>query len=183
MENRDQFDDVLDSALKNYGDVEPRAGLEGRVLARLTEGEVRRHTGWVWAVGAAAFASLAITIVVVGSSFWTKEPAVGRPPIAAVARKSNEEATTTVPAQRQEHSSTRRRRSLQVRTNVPLLAAHTPRLDKFPSPRPLSEQERLLKLYVTNFPQQAAIMARQQSAWEKELADKGWQNSLDSDSN
>ena len=31
---RDQFEDLLDGALKQYGNVEPRPGLEGRVLAR-----------------------------------------------------------------------------------------------------------------------------------------------------
>jgi len=183
MGNRDQFDDILDNALKCYGDVEPRAGLEGRVLARLTEGQVHRHTGWVWALGTAAVACLVITSALVANRFWTKAPTARKNPIAAAVSKSNETASATVPAERQEHSSRRHHRGLQVRTNVPLLAADTPRLDKFPSPQPLSDQERLLKVYVTNFPQQAALMARQQSAWEKELADKGWKNSLDSDSN
>ena len=183
MENRDQLDDVLDSALKRYGDVEPRAGLEGRVLARLTEGQARRNRGWGWALGAAAFACLVITSALVGNRFWTKAPTIRRNPTAAIARKSNELASATVPEQKQEHSSRRHHRSLQVRTNVSLLAADAPHLDKFPCPRPLSEQERLLKVYVTNFPQQAALMARQQSAWEKELSDEGWKDSVDSDSN
>src|SRR6185437_926106 len=108
MQNRDQFDDVLDSALKRYGDVEPRAGLEGRVLARLTEAQVRRHTGWGWALGAAAVACLVITTVLVGNSFWTKAPTVRRNAIATVARKSDELARAMGPAQRQEHSSKRR---------------------------------------------------------------------------
>lgn len=181
--DKDEFDDLLDGALKRYGEAEPRAGIEGRVLARITESRVRRNKAWVWALGAAAVSCLVITIALVGNQFWTKAPTVRRNPIAAVAHKSDELASATVPAHRQESSIRRHHHSLQVRTNVPFLAADTPRLDRFPSPQPLSEQERLLKMYVTNFPQQAALIARQQSAWEKELADQGWKNSVDSDSN
>jgi hypothetical protein len=35
----------------------------------------------------------------------------------------------------------------------------TPKLERFPSPRPLSEQEQMLASYVENHPQTAALVA------------------------
>ncbi len=42
-------------------------------------------------------------------------------------------------------------------------AAAIPKLDQFPSPQPLSEQERILAGYVENFPERAALVAKMQS--------------------
>jgi hypothetical protein len=39
-------------------------------------------------------------------------------------------------------------------------AASAPKLDQFPSPQPLSEQEKILAHYVTNYPQHAALIAQ-----------------------
>ena len=35
-----------------------------------------------------------------------------------------------------------------------------PKLDQFPSPQPLSEQEKLLQSYVAKYPEQAVLIAR-----------------------
>jgi len=43
------------------------------------------------------------------------------------------------------------------------VVAATPRLDRFPSPEPLSEQERLLRNYVAQYPEQAVRLARLRS--------------------
>jgi hypothetical protein len=45
----------------------------------------------------------------------------------------------------------------------------SPRLDQFPSQRPLSEQEQLLKTYVSRFPKEAALIADEQAQREKEI--------------
>ena len=42
--------------------------------------------------------------------------------------------------------------------------AAAPKLDHFPSPQPLSEQEKLLLDYVERFPEQAARVAEAQTA-------------------
>lgn len=39
-------------------------------------------------------------------------------------------------------------------------AAAIPRLDVFPSPQPLSEQEKIMASYVAEYPEQAALIAR-----------------------
>jgi len=46
--------------------------------------------------------------------------------------------------------------------------ARSPKLSQFPSPQPLSEQERLLVRYVTDFPQEAAMVAKAQARAEAE---------------
>ena len=38
--------------------------------------------------------------------------------------------------------------------------ADNPKLDQFPSPQPLSEQEKILESYVANYPEHAALIAR-----------------------
>jgi hypothetical protein len=42
-------------------------------------------------------------------------------------------------------------------------------LAQFPSPRPLTEQEQFLRIYVRNFPQQAAIVAQDQTKTDQEM--------------
>jgi hypothetical protein len=44
-----------------------------------------------------------------------------------------------------------------------------PRLDQFPSAQPLSEQEIALARYVSQFPQEATLIARAQGEYEKEI--------------
>jgi len=46
------------------------------------------------------------------------------------------------------------------------------RLDRFPSPQPLSEQELALARYVSEFPQEATLIARTQAEFENEIRQK-----------
>jgi hypothetical protein len=46
------------------------------------------------------------------------------------------------------------------------VAEANPKLDVFPSPRPLSEQERILESYVNQFRQEAVLIARARSELE-----------------
>lgn len=50
------------------------------------------------------------------------------------------------------------------------------KLDQFPSPQPLTEQERLLARYVQDYPQEAVILAREQAEFEKEI--EQWKRDL-----
>ena len=47
--------------------------------------------------------------------------------------------------------------------------ASEPRLEQFPSPSPLSEEEKLLKEFVRNSPQEAVLVAQAQAERQKEL--------------
>src|SRR5438270_10501553 len=65
--NERKFDEFLDSALADYSNVEPRTGLEGRILARLsssaTEAESRTWLRWWPAVTAFAAAVIVLAIL------------------------------------------------------------------------------------------------------------------------
>ena len=55
------------------------------------------------------------------------------------------------------------------RARPTVVAAANPKLDQFPSPRPLSEEEQLLVRYVHEFPEEAVLIAKAQAESEKEI--------------
>lgn len=165
----DRVDQWLDRALRQYSDAEPRAGLEQRILANLES--VRRNASighaWAWSFAAAALAAC------VGLAFWigstnhsakrsvanvTSTPA---PVVSVEPTQHVQPLTPTVHVAK--HHVTRHvsRRLIEM--------ANEPRLEQFPSPRPLSEQERLLTRYVTQCPQEAVTVAQAQLERRKEL--------------
>jgi len=165
---QDELDRMLDAALAKYATVEPRAGLEGRVLANL-QAERDRVPNRAWWRGIVAVAgALAALVVVALALAWR----AGKPSHPAVANQSSTapEVSTTpivttgggnqVPANQarpQERVAMRRAAAYHPQ---PKVVASNPKLDQFPSPRPLSEQEKILENYVTNYPEHAALIAR-----------------------
>src|SRR5215475_6584157 len=63
-QNRDPLDDLLDGALKQYGNVEPPLGLEARVLANLAAQASRTEARWirVWAAAGVSAAVLVLAL-------------------------------------------------------------------------------------------------------------------------
>ena len=165
--DRDQLDDLLDGALKQYGSVEPRAGLEGRVLARLTaEERATRREQWRWASPVAGFACLLAVVVWIGTEGKKEPPPHVRTQIAKIVAEQNQAKPTGI---RQQPGKASSPGTHAVRKSSPRVANAAPRLAKFPSPRPLGEQERLLVAYVSDFPEQAAESAQEQAKQEKDL--------------
>jgi hypothetical protein len=155
----DDLDRALDAALTKYAAVEPRAGLEERIRAHLrAEGtSSAAHAWWNWRVAAV----LAAVLVIAASLAWRWNKASHRPvvlhrpevkqaPIAPY-RSSGE---TAFASQRKPS----RHKTIGSRPQ-PQVAAVEPKLDVFPSPLPLSEQEKILSLYVEKYPQDAALVA------------------------
>lgn len=142
----DDLDRELDAALASYADVEPRAGLEQRVLARLERGE--RSRGWfTWALAIPALAALIIAV------WWARPTEVPAPPPVIAARiPFVKRETPVVP------TVTRHRRRPA--------AGELPKLAVFPSPSPLSEQERLLLAYVNRVGTQSVATATARNADE-----------------
>src|SRR6478609_2755196 len=68
----DELDRMLDAALKQYGSVEPRDGLEDRVLAQLRSASLNSpsRTSWYWGIGAAVVAALVMLLAVT----WRPHP-------------------------------------------------------------------------------------------------------------
>jgi len=158
----DALDHELDAALATYAAVEPRSGLEERVLANL---EARRaeapvRVAWRWLLASA----LTVVVLVLGLSLsWRiRKPqsakAIGRgvEHAAQGAQMGNATSQPQLPAPHRASIKTAARN--RPRNSSALLAA-VPHLRQFPSPRPLSQQEMLLARYVAKYPEQAALIA------------------------
>ena len=162
---QDELDRVLDTALTKYAAVEPREGLEERVLANLRAEHARvpDRAWWRWSV----MAALAAMVIVAVTLAWRS----GRPTHPVVAH--HQPATTQAPKEpatqvlsnsegNQVHHQERRaiRRTAARRPQSNIVMAANPKLDQFPSPQPLSEQEKLLQAYIAKYPERAVLIAR-----------------------
>lgn len=150
MTDRDkekQLDELLDSLLSHYASAEPRPGLETRVLATITQARRAKKVrwmglGWWWAVGGVTVVTTAALIAFSFYGGWphstkkqtqravqqrtTPEPKGNFGPGTAIARSVNH-------SHRQVHLA-------EVKKVV------------FPTPSPLSEQEKLLLRYLAGTP-------------------------------
>jgi hypothetical protein len=176
----DELGRKLDAALMTYSTGEPRPGLEDRVLANLRIERDRAAAGnwWRWpALGLAAAALVAVGLLIgrpiLGRAGKTTAeiPAYrsatapqGDPPAGIRTAMGNLGSTIhpAVPA------LTRRPARHGVR-DPQATVANGPRLDHFPSPRPLSREEKLLVRYVQDFPQEAILLAKAQAEFEEEM--------------
>ena len=150
----DELDRLLDAALKQYAAVRPREGLEGRILARIRSrtSEPESRARWRWLTAAAAVA-LVVIITLALRPHAKPQPTFAQhsstPPAPKVA------AATSQP--RPAINRPKRRLHTVSETQV---AQALPKLDQFPSPQPLSEEEKLLASYVAVYPKQAALLAK-----------------------
>jgi hypothetical protein len=165
----DPLDAGLDAALAKYSAVEPRAGLEERVLANLRVERARapERSWWRW--------GFAAVVLVIGAALaWrtakplhpvvVSPPAETQPAPTQASQTANAGAETVparVPPMRKQN-----RRPISTKLAV------DPKLDVFPSPQPLSEEELALARYVRNFPSDAKLVAQAQEASEREVLAK-----------
>jgi hypothetical protein len=171
--DRDQLDRELDATLAKYATAEPRTGLEQRVLANLHAEQIRtaERSWWRWpALGVTAAA-----VIVVGFLVWRWEkparditahqPAVRADEQTETHIATNDAVNPVRPAE-PAVTTTPVRRSIH---RPQVAVASEPRLDHFPSPRPLSDEEKLLVRYVQDFPQEAVMIAKAQADFEREM--------------
>ena len=164
-QDKDEFDRMLDAALAKYAAVEPRTGLEERVLANLRAEQARvpDHAWWRWSAIAAV---AAVFVVAVALSLRSDKPShavvANHPPTPIQARKERGTEILSIAhgsGTRPARPSTARKP--EMRPSPPEGAtARAPKLEQFPSPQPLSEQEKLLQDYVAENPEQAVLLAR-----------------------
>jgi hypothetical protein len=155
----DALDRELDIALAKYAAVEPRMGLEERVLANLRaeQEQLTRHSWWGWIV----VGTLAVAVIVVAAMLsWKPANNAGKhhPPIEAPRADgtqvaNNSELKEAGPRIRKPG----KRPSVHLRRTE---KAAEPKLEVFPSPLPLSEQEKMLASYVLEYPKEAALIAQ-----------------------
>jgi hypothetical protein len=181
----DALDLELDKALAQYSAVEPRTGLEDRVLANLRAEQTLApaRVWWRWT----AVAALAALLLVALTFLWRSgerrnyRDNVARDPFPAPARTTPDRSSngTQMATHRggDENRATHPVSARKPRTNIPraapALVASGPKLDQFPSPQPLSEQEKILASYVTKYPKNAALIARARAeALRQDLAEE-----------
>lgn len=154
-----QIDDMLDSLLASYSSAEPRPGLETRILANLRDAEKKAPQGWwnfkwIWA-GLAAAAIIVAAVLISGLHRVA-------PPTNVVVRTSQ---PVRQPEAIQPHAPTTHNETARIHRRKP----STPTLPQnatlalrdrpaiFPTPTPLSEQEKLLLSYVAGTPREEVV--------------------------
>ncbi|MGA8301013.1 MAG: hypothetical protein WCB53_03025 [Terriglobales bacterium] len=181
--NESDVDRWLDDALAVYAKAEPRAGLEGRVLAQLQaeredaeRSRVALRRGWWLALRVVTATGLAVIAVwvwqsgrdarqhVTAKKSATSQKETVRETVQGVSDSPSAVSPVTVQRGSGRLAETHppvlatKHRAIRPRSNQALAAA--PKLDQFPSPRPLSEQEQILMSYVARYPESAALVAQ-----------------------
>jgi hypothetical protein len=164
----------LNAALANFADVEPRAGLEDRILAQLQTHPAHQPRNILRLWPAFAFAAMLIAIAV--SASWrskTPEHEIAAHNSSIIKPKINPSAEPkTAEASRQQLAPTVVSRARKHDSPQTLKIAAAPKLDQFPSPQPWSEQELALARYVKQFPAEATLVAQAQQESEIEFQKK-----------
>ena len=163
----DALDRELNAALAKFVAVEPRTGLEQRVLANLRT-EQKRAPRTFWQGWPAVATSAALAVVLSISAVWRSarpahDVAVHRSPATTPTlpkpetQAANRGLSGSIPPRQ---AKLGRRNSPRLVNRIAMIAASAPKLDRFPSPQPLSEQEKILQTYLSNYPEDAVLVAR-----------------------
>ncbi len=143
-------DELLRASLRHYAGAEPRPGLEVRVLAgvRARQEAARRRKAWAWAVGIAAAAAM-VTLLV----FHLPHRQSNSLPVTAKAPANLSAPAAAKIAPPAQPPMPRRPRRPAAPSRVDT------RPQQFPTPRPLSEQEKLLLVYAQSLQGSSAASA------------------------
>lgn len=148
--NEKRLDEVLDSLLAAYSDVEPRPGLETRLISQLraeaeTETVCRPMFLWLWTSSAvAALAMVLIAVYILRPGDIPQPPAI---PVAGVPH-------LPVATPSNGHSPTVKEPRRPAATVEPAVIAEDVRQEVFPTPVALSPQEELLLKYLARTPRE-----------------------------
>jgi hypothetical protein len=156
----DALDRELDAALARYAAVEPRAGLETRVLAHLeAERELSSaHAAWKWPQVTALAAA---GVILVAMSVWIfRKPTQAVRHLPATQQNTQVGENSGTPTGKPPTLVATRKTSGHVPHHVQRVVTAVPKLEVFPSPHQLSEQEQLLANYIAQYPEHALLVAR-----------------------
>ena len=153
MPEHDELDLLIDSALRDYA--EPRAGLEKRMQARVSVEAIRpRPRRWVLAV--AAVSGMAVMVLLIYLIPWDLQqrpsqvaslPArpVGAPIVSTSGAHEIEKAVAPSPRGI--------RRRVQTVNRTQDSATTLPKLDVFPTPQPMTDEEQALVRFFGQVPE------------------------------
>jgi hypothetical protein len=140
-------DELLDASLANYRNVTPRAGLERRLLVGLQEARRRRR----WLAWGAALATGAAGVLLLVHALRVQPPLEPRRAVSTPVRESAQPTAPVTAANRPAALRQAVETTRKARPKVPVREVlHRP--EQFPTPVPLTEQEKLLLLYVREAP-------------------------------
>jgi len=151
-----EVDRWLDDALSEYANVEPRPGLENRMIGRMASETSSRKTirWWSFAMGAAMLALLLL---------WL------RPALQTVPAPHVQWSVVLPPPIQPSAPRNLSHRAIAKFQNVVVgRSSSGPKLDRFPSQSPLTEQERTLIRFAQNFPQRAILLAQAETDLQRE---------------
>ncbi len=167
----------LEAALALYASVAPRDGLEQRVLANLRGEREADRGGWSrwWLAGTSV--AVAMVVVMVGARIVLRkapDPTVvavspGVPPqIRALPHEDIDahfpKTLMEKPAERPKPVGREKGSRVHGPVEQSVIPAAQPKLEQFPSPQPLSEQEKILASYVERYPETAELVAKARAA-------------------
>ena len=155
-------DQWLESALIQFGRAEPRVGLENRLRANLRAERARAYLRKRCWRALGTVASLAAILVAVRVEERDRER---KPESTAATSTTNRAEARELVQPRPIPQIVHPAREVVLRRPAhrptrDLAVASTPKLAQFPSPQPLSEQERILASYVAKYPEHAALVAQ-----------------------
>ncbi|HTZ74275.1 MAG TPA: hypothetical protein VMB47_10175 [Candidatus Aquilonibacter sp.] len=160
------FDREIDEALARYAAVEPRKGFEQRVLANLQRADTRAERFRWRRLAVAAFVLTTVAAVLMISLAELSSRTNVTPEIAAqrpAGTGGSVLARGAALTKRQLHSEsmprTARAWHRRGREGVRAGIDAAPKLDQFPAPEPLTQQEKLLIQFVEQNPESAALFA------------------------
>jgi hypothetical protein len=149
-----KLDDLLDSALSAYSQVEPRSGLEARILARVRDSVEQSPARW-WTVrwlvaGTVAIVALVLIVLFLRPVQKPAQVEVQRtnPPAIQPQPESNRMTAKDAPGRkerRQHHGQPQQELARRDRPSV------------FPTPMGLSEQDKLMIAYLEQTPKEEVI--------------------------
>jgi hypothetical protein len=149
---RPQEDRWLDEALAQYSAAEPRLGLENRILANLEAHATQRQRRWFFSFAGAVAAALFVVLIMTMRNVIETNPrqmaTPKRPPsetVPTVAESARATSRKSGVRAVDRHSLTGRK---EVAGTETVLESGV-KQEHFPADRPLSEQDRLLLMYLS----------------------------------
>ncbi len=169
-----QLDQVLESLLACYSDEQPRPGLETRLLANLrAQAEQQKSSGWrwQWVFAVAGTAALVVLVALVVHLRHTSPviPQNANKVIKPVVQPQKQAPTVTQVGDRPQKPFIHSSPNIVVkRQNEPAQLAEQ-RQEVFPTPTPLSDQEKLLLRYMARTPREEIVA---QSRPDEDITEK-----------
>jgi hypothetical protein len=160
QEKDKRIDEMLDSLLANYSAAEPRPGLETRILANL-QGAAGNESSAGWWNFKWLWAGVVVAVIIVAAVLISGRHRIA-PPTHVIVKTSLAVLQPGIqphaPIARQETARLHRHKPSTVPTipqNTALALSERPA--NFPTPAPLSEQDRLMFMYLENTPHEVVI--------------------------